>query len=159
MHGGVTAQIKKEGRLNPSFIVMFYVLCFPSRRHVDFPKPLHCKTVGHACDIIGSGLRRVVTFYTQFRTKPVGKHLILLCQGTACHVNGSSDIEEAIREHLGVSEGEVTPDGLFAYNNVACLGCCSLAPAMMIGDVTYGMLTREKTVEILKGLEFSKNAH
>jgi len=92
----------------------------------------------------------VVTFYTQFRTKPIGKHLILLCQGTACHVNGSADIEEAIKDYLKVSEGEITENGLFTYNNVACLGCCSLAPAMMIGDKTYGNLTKEATVKILK---------
>ena len=94
----------------------------------------------------------VVTFYTQFRTKPAGKHLILLCQGTACHVNGSSDIEEAIREYLDAAEGEITPDGLFTYNNVACLGCCSLSPVMMIGDKTYGNLDKEKAVKILKGI-------
>jgi len=92
----------------------------------------------------------VVTFYTQFRTTPVGKHVILLCQGTACHVNGSAAIEDAIRDHLGVGEGEITPDGLFTYNNVACLGCCSLSPVMMIGDKTYGRLTKESAVKILK---------
>ena len=91
----------------------------------------------------------VVTFYTQFRMKPIGKHLILICQGTACHVNGSPSIEAAIKENLGVAEGEISEDGLFTYNNVACLGCCSLAPAIMIGDVTFGNLTREKTIEIL----------
>ena len=95
----------------------------------------------------------VVSFYTQFRTKPIGKNLILLCQGTACHVNGSADIERAILDHLKVEEGEITPDGLFTYNNVACLGCCSLAPAMMIGETTYGNLTKDKTVEILKQLK------
>jgi len=92
----------------------------------------------------------VVTFYTQFRTKPSGKHLILLCQGTACHVNGSAEIEEAIRGHLGVGEGEITGDGLFTYSNVACLGCCSLAPAMLIGEKTYGNLTKVSAVKILK---------
>ena len=95
----------------------------------------------------------VVTFYTQFRTKPVGRHLILLCQGTACHVNGSAAIEEAIREHLGVAENEITADGLFTYSNVACLGCCSLSPVMMIGDKTYGNLTKASAVRILKELE------
>ena len=92
----------------------------------------------------------VVTFYTQFRTKPVGRHLILLCQGTACHVNGSSGIEEAIREYLEVDEGEISRGGLFTYNNVACLGCCSLSPVMMIGDKTYGKLTKDGAVKILK---------
>ena len=91
----------------------------------------------------------VVTFYTQFRMKPIGKHLVLVCQGTACHVNGSPGIEAAIKENLGVAEGEISEDGLFTYNNVACLGCCSLAPAIMIGDTTYGNLTREKIAAIL----------
>ena len=91
----------------------------------------------------------VATFYTQFRTKPVGKNLILLCQGTACHVNNSVMVEEAIYEHLGIIEDEVTHDGLFSYSNVACLGCCSLAPAMMIGDKVFGNLDREKIMEIL----------
>ena len=95
----------------------------------------------------------VVSFYTQFRTKPVGKHLILLCQGTACHVNGSALIEEAIRETLGVEEGDISENGLFTYTNVACLGCCSLAPVMMIGDKAYGGLTKEKAAKILKEIE------
>ena len=95
----------------------------------------------------------VVTFYTQFRLKPVGKNLILICQGTACHVNGSGDIEDAVKEHLGVQENEISPNGLFTYTNVACLGCCSLAPAIMIGDKTYGNLTKEATVNILKDIE------
>jgi len=92
----------------------------------------------------------VVTFYAQFRTKPVGKHLVLLCQGTACHVNGSAGIEDAIRGHLGVDEGGISADGLFTYNNVACLGCCSLAPAMMIGEKTYGNLTKDGAVKALR---------
>ena len=95
----------------------------------------------------------VVTFYTQFRTKPTGKNLILLCQGTACHVNGSADIEEAVRDYLKVGEGEITENGLFTYNNVACLGCCSLSPVMMIGDKTYGNLTKDKAVKIIKEIE------
>jgi NADH-quinone oxidoreductase subunit E len=95
----------------------------------------------------------VVTFYTQFRTKPVGKHLILLCQGTACHVNGSADIEDAVRGYLKVGEGEISEGGLFTYNNVACLGCCSLSPVMMIGEKTYGNLTKDKAVKILKAIE------
>ncbi|MCL2107136.1 MAG: NADH-quinone oxidoreductase subunit NuoE [Oscillospiraceae bacterium] len=100
----------------------------------------------------------VVTFYAQFRTKPVGKHLILLCQGTACHVNGSGGIEEAIRERLAVEEGEITPDGLFTYNNVACLGCCSLSPVMMIGEKTYGNLTKESVLRILKDIAEQEEA-
>ncbi len=95
----------------------------------------------------------VVTFYTQFRTTPIGKNLILLCQGTACHVNGSAGIEQAICEELNISEGETTQDGLFTLNNVACLGCCSLSPVMMINGETYGNLTPEKAKRILNDIK------
>lgn len=91
----------------------------------------------------------VLTFYTQFRMKPVGKYLIMLCQGTACHVNGSETIEEAIIEELGIQEGETTDDGLFTLINVACLGCCSLSPVMMVNDETYGKLTAQSVKKIL----------
>lgn len=95
----------------------------------------------------------VATFYAQFRLEPIGKHLIMMCQGTACHVNGSESIGEAISEHLGIQNGETTKDGLFTLNYVACLGCCSLAPVMMIetaeGSETYGSLTKDKAVKIL----------
>ncbi|MCL2046502.1 MAG: NADH-quinone oxidoreductase subunit NuoE [Oscillospiraceae bacterium] len=94
----------------------------------------------------------VATFYTQFRFNPVGKYLILLCMGTACHVNGAKTIEEAIIEELGISDGETTEDGLFTLSNVACLGCCSLSPVMMINQDTYGTLTADKVKEILDGL-------
>lgn len=95
----------------------------------------------------------VATFYTQFRLKPIGKYLIMLCQGTACHVNGSKMLEEAIYEHLNIKDGETTEDKLFTLNNVACLGCCSLAPVMMIksieSDETYGNLTKDSVKVIL----------
>ena len=90
----------------------------------------------------------VATFYTQFRFEPVGKYLINLCQGTACHVNGSKMIEEAVFEELGISDGQTTEDNLFTLNNVACLGCCSLSPVMMINGETYGTLTKDKVREI-----------
>ncbi|MBQ7131633.1 MAG: NADH-quinone oxidoreductase subunit NuoE [Oscillospiraceae bacterium] len=91
----------------------------------------------------------VATFYTQFRFKPVGKYLIMLCKGTACHVNGSDTIAKTISEELGITDGETTEDGLFSLSFVACLGCCSLSPVMMINDETYGSLTPAKVKEIL----------
>lgn len=95
----------------------------------------------------------VATFYTQFRFEPVGKYLIMLCQGTACHVNGSESIANAIKEEIGISDGETTPDGKFSLKFVACLGCCSLSPVMMINDETYGSLTPEKAKKILRNLD------
>ena len=94
----------------------------------------------------------VATFYTQFRFAPVGKYLIMLCQGTACHVNGSLLLEKTIFETLGIKDGETTADGLFTLKNVACLGCCSLSPVMMINDETYGSLTPQKVRDILARL-------
>ena len=95
----------------------------------------------------------VATFYSQFRLKPVGKYLIMLCQGTACHVNGSQKIEQAIFDELGISDGETSDDGLFTLKNVACLGCCSLSPVMMINGETYGSLTPDKAKRILRNLK------
>jgi len=98
----------------------------------------------------------VATFYAQFRFEPVGKNILLICVGTACHVNGASEIVEAVSEHLGIADGETTEDGLFTLNIVACLGCCSLAPVMMVrsndGEEVYGSLTRESAVKILDRL-------
>lgn len=94
----------------------------------------------------------VATFYAQFRFTPVGKYLILLCQGTACHVNGSERIEAAVCEELKIKPGETTPDKLITLNNVACLGCCSLAPVMMINGQAHGPLTPDKAVGIIKDL-------
>ena len=95
----------------------------------------------------------VATFYAQFRLQPVGKYLVMLCQGTACHVNGSEQVADAACEFLGIKDGETTEDGLFTINKVACLGCCSLAPVMMVrsndGDETYGNLTKDNVKEIL----------
>lgn len=94
----------------------------------------------------------VATFYTQFRLTPVGKYLILLCQGTACHVNGSKQIETALCQELNIKVGETTEDGLFTLENAACLGCCSLAPVMMINGQAYGPLTPDKAVQIVRGI-------
>jgi NADH-quinone oxidoreductase subunit E len=92
----------------------------------------------------------VATFYAQFRTEPVGKNLIKVCDGTACHVKGSETIATAIRDYLQLPEGkDTTEDMVFTLEEVACLGCCSLAPVLMVGDVTYGNLNVEKTREII----------
>ena len=92
----------------------------------------------------------VATFYAQFRLQPVGKYLIMLCQGTACHVNGSELISAAITDELGIEDGQTTPDGLFSLKHVACLGCCSLSPVMMINETAYGSLTPQKAREIVR---------
>lgn len=108
--------------------------------------------ISEATGIAESEIMGVGTFYTQFRFQPVGKYLIMLCQGTACHVNSSELILQTIKDELGIDDGETTDDGLFSLKCVACLGCCSLSPVMMINDNTYGSLTPDKTKKILKDL-------
>ena len=92
----------------------------------------------------------VATFYSQFRFTAVGKYLIMVCKGTACYVNGAERIIDAIQEELGIGNNETTEDGLFSLSIVSCLGCCSLAPVMMINEDTYGSLTPDKVKKILR---------
>jgi len=94
----------------------------------------------------------VISFYAQFRLTPAGKYEVLICQGTACHVNGSAAIRDAVLEELGIENGGTTPDKLFTVNSVACLGCCSLSPVMMINGQAYGSLTPESAKKILGDL-------
>lgn len=117
---------------------------------------LSIDTINHISEATGvkpAKIYGVATFYAQFRLQPIGKYLIMLCKGTACHVNGADNIEEAVCEYLGIQDGETTEDGVFTLNNVACLGCCSLAPVMMVRkgneNETYGNLTKDKVVQIL----------
>jgi NADH-quinone oxidoreductase subunit E len=98
-----------------------------------------------AADIYG-----VITFYTQFRLKPLGRYLIKICEGTACHVNGAKKILKTLYNELGITVGETDEEGLFSLQSVACLGCCSLSPVMMINNQTYGRLTVEKVKMILE---------
>lgn len=95
----------------------------------------------------------VATFYHQFRLDPVGKYLVLQCEGTACHVNSSKDVAKAIRDELGLKESGTTEDMLFTLEEVACLGCCSLAPVVMINDETHGNLTPKKAASLIKKIK------
>jgi len=91
----------------------------------------------------------VATFYAQFYLKPQGRHRIRVCRGTACHVRGSGRIRRMVERRLGVKEGETTPDMLFTYETVACMGACALSPVMMIDNNYFGRLTPERAELIL----------
>lgn len=100
----------------------------------------------------------LATFYSQFRLAPVGKYTIRLCFGTACYVRGAERIAEAISNYLNIEPGSDTdPNRLFTVQNVACLGCCSLAPCMMIEEMTYGHLSpmnvKDAIEDFLQGSE------
>jgi len=103
-----------------------------------------------------SSIYGVATFYSQFRFTPLGKYVIKICHGTACHVMGSSNIAQALEEDLGIKEGETTEDGLITLERVACLGCCSVAPAIMINDKVYGRMTHDKMRKIIRDIKRGK---
>lgn len=103
-----------------------------------------------------SDMYGVATFYSQFRLKPAGKHIIKVCHGTACHVQNADSITNALVEALNVKDGETTSDRLFTLESVACLGCCSLAPVMMIGEETYGKLTGASAVKVIKDIKIKE---
>jgi len=92
----------------------------------------------------------VISFYTQFSLKPQGKHIIKVCNGTACHVGGSKVLGKKLKTYLKVDdENPTTVDRLFTVQNVACLGCCALAPAMMVDGKVFGQLNAEKMKEVV----------
>jgi len=116
--------------------------------------------ISHDTGLNLSDMYGVATFYSQFRLNPVGKNIIKVCHGTACHVQNSDSITSALEDYLNIKDGETTEDGLFTLESVACLGCCSLAPVMMIGDDTYGKLTEKSAVKVVRDIskEEKKNS-
>lgn len=107
-----------------------------------------------AAERLGVPLSRVygvATFYAQFRLQKRGRHLVQVCQGTACHVRGGAAVLEALERELGLMPGE--GNGRWSLEVVRCVGCCSLAPVMVVDGKAYGRLTPSKALEILRGLD------
>lgn len=100
----------------------------------------------------------VATFYSQFRHHPAGKHTVRVCMGTACHVKGAPLISEAFRRSLRIGEFNTSPDSLFSVEEVACLGCCTLAPVIQIDDKTYGHVKPADIDDIIKDFLGSRNS-
>ncbi len=93
----------------------------------------------------------VLTFYAQFRLKPVGKHMVKICRGTACHVRGAPFIIDAVEEELGLSDGnDTTKDHEFTVEKVACFGACSLAPVMILDEETKGSITPDQARRMIR---------
>ena len=111
------------------------------------------RQVTERTDITADQIYGVATFYAQFRLEPLGKHMIRVCHGTSCHVRGIVGISETLCDLLGLDGEGTTEDGEFTLEKVACLGCCSLSPVMMIDDKVYGGLTRKKAKRILRKFE------
>lgn len=95
----------------------------------------------------------VTTFYAQFRFNPPGKNRIKVCLGTACHVSGARNFIEVLKADLNLSHGETTADGEFSLERVACLGCCALAPVVVVNEEVHGRMNRVKFMELLENLK------
>ncbi|PIU19705.1 MAG: NADH-quinone oxidoreductase subunit NuoE [Elusimicrobia bacterium CG08_land_8_20_14_0_20_59_10] len=100
----------------------------------------------------------ILTFYAQFYLTPQGKHIVKVCQGTACHVMGGKELLDYMADSLGAAEGKPTRDGQFSLERVACLGCCGMAPAIVVDHDFYGRCTIQKVEGILGKYRPSKKA-
>ncbi len=91
----------------------------------------------------------ISTFYSQFTLQPKGKYTVGMCMGTACYVRGGADVFAALQKMLDIEPGKTSEDGLFTLEAMRCIGCCGLAPAMMINDEVYGRLTPDDVSGII----------
>ena len=134
----VDRTVEELGRRTDSMIPILQAI----QDHYRYvPKPA-LQRVCEITEITPAAIAGVSTFYTQFRHRPVGRHIISVCRGTACHVKGAGLVQDAFGRYLGIGPGEDTDaDGRFTIQEVACLGCCTLAPVVQIDGVTYGHLT------------------
>ena len=95
----------------------------------------------------------VASFYAQFRFSQPGETILRTCQGTACHVQSGEQLAEEIHSLLGIAPGEISPDGRYEFQQVACLGCCALAPVVEINGKIYGKMTPDKLRKVLRDYE------
>ncbi len=107
-------------------------------------------TVSKEMNIPLSRVLSLATFFNAFSMEPKGRHPINVCVGTACHVRGAQLILEKLERELSISSGDTTQDGDFSLDEVRCVGCCGLAPVIMVGDEFHGKLTQTKIPGVLK---------
>lgn len=113
------------------------------------PVPIQ-RRVGKGLNLPFSKVYGVVTFYSFFTMEPRGKHTVRVCLGTACYVRGGKKIAEVLEKTFGVKEGQTTPDRMFTYETVRCLGACGLGPVVVIDEDVHGRVKPEKVNEILQ---------
>jgi len=114
--------------------------------------PVAIERIAKNMGIPASEIYGIVTFYSQFRLQPGGKNLIKVCHGTACHLGGAEMIAQALAQVVGASEGETSQDNRFTVERVACLGCCSLAPCIMLNSEVHGRLNPEAITKVVRQL-------
>ncbi|MDH4272635.1 MAG: NAD(P)H-dependent oxidoreductase subunit E [Candidatus Aminicenantes bacterium] len=98
----------------------------------------------------------VATFHPQFRFRPPGKYRIQVCLGNSCHVGGGQNFTEAMKIHKGIGEGETTADGTFSLEGVACVGCCAMAPVVVVNGEVHGRMNRVTFMRLIESLAPSR---
>jgi NADH:ubiquinone oxidoreductase subunit E len=142
--------IAREGRSAEAAIPILRAI----QTHFRYLPDEALKRVCESTDITPAQIAGTSSFYSQFRRSPVGEHVVKVCHGTACHVSGIVQINDEMRRYLDIpSDDDTDPKRLFTLDKVACLGCCSLAPVMMIDEHTVGKLTPATACEALHDTE------
>ncbi|PIP14204.1 MAG: NAD(P)H-dependent oxidoreductase subunit E [bacterium (Candidatus Stahlbacteria) CG23_combo_of_CG06-09_8_20_14_all_34_7] len=119
------------------------------QEHFGFISKESMELVSEQLDYPESDIYGVVTFYAQFKLEKPGKHSMKICQGTACHVIGADTVRDVVFKELNLKDYGTTEDMKFTVEEVACLGCCSLAPVIMVDNQVFGKLTIDKIKKIL----------
>ena len=116
---------------------------------VGYIPPETIPSIAQGLSLFPSQVQGVISFYTQFYTTPRGKNVVRVCRGTACHVRGGKTILKLVKQHLGIEEGETTPDLKYTLETVACIGVCALAPNIVINKETHGHMNPKKVTRLL----------
>ena len=114
--------------------------------------PLIARSLG----LFPSQVQGVITFYAQLYTQPRGRKVVRVCRGTACHVRGGKTILKLVKQHLGIEEGETSPDLEYTLETVACIGVCALAPNMVVADHVHGHMNPKKVEQLFRNREASE---
>lgn len=123
------------------------------QRHYGYVPEKAMRALSRELKVPFSKIYGAATFYSQFRLKPCGRHLVSVCLGTACQVRGGERIYRRLKREFGVKLGGTTPDGRFTLETVSCVGACGMAPVVVVGQDTHGRLTPEKTVKLIQKYE------
>ncbi len=118
------------------------------QQEFGFIPPDGINPIAKALGLFPAQVQGVITFYAQLYTTPRGKNIVRVCRGTACHVRGGKTILKLVKRQLGIEEGEMTPDMEYSLETVACVGCCALAPNIVINRDIYGQVNPKKVASI-----------
>lgn len=118
------------------------------QRVLGYIPPEAIPHIARGLGLFPSQVQGVISFYTQFYTAPRGKNIVRVCRGTACHVRGGKTILKLVKRHLSIEEGETTPDFEYSLETVACIGCCALAPNVVIDKNIHGHMNPKKVAAI-----------